>query len=205
MGKMVWGWAAVLGAVLCGAPAWAEGDPAKAPPDAEPPAAAAAPAPSQTADPQKETDAAAQLNGTAWEIQLVPMPGEPSKRPLKDVLKFQGGTVTAERLASDGHPASNYTLTVGDDGIPVWETMQTVEGKGVVFWRGEVYGDRMSGILSKHPLEGAAQDFSFSGRSMSAADQPPPAPAQVDAAPAQQPAPQEGEPKPKKKKKKGWW
>ena len=115
--------------------------------------------------------AAAQLNGTQWAIELTPMYGKKPKRPLKDTVAFEQGTVTSEELSSDGYPTSNYTLTVGDDGISVWETMQTSERNGVVFWRGEVHGETMRGILSKHPLKGDAEDYTFVGHQAGATDQ----------------------------------
>ncbi len=91
------------------------------------------------------------------------MSGEKLKKPMQDTLKFQQGKLTSAMLTKDGYVSSNYTLTVGDDAIPVWETMQVHPEKGNAFWRGELHGDTMSGILSRHPLEGPAQDYSFLG------------------------------------------
>ena len=112
----------------------------------------------------KEKEAAALLNGTIWSIEWTPLSGGKPKKPLKDTLTFENGKVTSETLSRDGYPTSNYTLTVGEDGVTVWETMQTKEKTGVVFWRGERQGDTMRGILSKQPADGPPVDHSFSGR-----------------------------------------
>jgi hypothetical protein len=157
----------------------------------------------------KETEAQTELSGT-WEIELTPMSGE--KPPFKEVLQFERGKVTAERLASDGYPSSSFTLTVGGDGIPVWETMQTKAEEGVVFWRGELRGEIMTGILSKHSLDGATEDYNFVGRRRSASA-PSAAGAQgatvqvaaaaTTAEPVQPTVSSDATSK--KKKKKGWW
>ncbi len=154
------------------------------------------------------------LNGTEWTIELTPMYGGKPKQPLSDTLQFVRGKVTAAGLAKDSYVPSNCTVTVGDDGVPVWETMQTSENKGVVFWRGELHGDTMRGILSKHPVEGNTEDYSFAGKqsgTVSALSPAASAPAQPHAAQANQPAPaaptpsKNENPDAGKKRKKGWF
>ena len=175
-----------------------------------PPPAAASPevAASQQSDKAvREAEAAARLNGTQWAIELTPMSGQKPKRPMKDTLRFEQGQITSEQLSTTGYSTSNYTLTVGDDGVPVWETMQTSKAKGVVFWRGELHGDTMRGILSEHPLEGTAQDHSFIGQRASAAMAPSEPSPSVETQPQPQPdltPPQPEETKPKKARE-GWF
>ena len=111
----------------------------------------------------KQANAVAQLNGTEWNIELTSMSGKAAKHPLKDTLKFTQGKIESSKLVAESFMASNYTVTVGDDEIPVWETMQTSTEKGTAFWRGELHQDTMSGVLSKHPLKGEAEDYSFVG------------------------------------------
>lgn len=169
----------------------------------------------------KEAEAAAQLNGTEWNIELNPMYGEPPGRSLKDTLEFSNGKIISTRMNKEGFPTSNYTITVGDDGVAVWETMQTSETEGVAFWRGELHGDSMRGILSQHPLEGTTVDYSFTSQSMRKAAAPLPGPSKdsVSAPPqtlpsqeASSPPASEGgtpeedttPPKPKKARK-GWF
>ena len=121
----------------------------------------------------REKETASRLNETEWEIQLSSLSGGQKKEPLKDTLRFEKGKVSSQWLVGSGYPSTNYTLTAGEDGSVVWETMQTREGEGVAFWRGELSADAMRGILSKHPQKGDAIDYSFSGR-MTGKITPPP-------------------------------
>jgi hypothetical protein len=125
---------------------------------------------SVAADPQADAakrakaraEATTKLNGT-WAVELMPMFGD-KKQPKPDTLSFDQGKVSSSTLGKDGYSVTNATISVGDDGVPVWETMQTSEGKGVAFWRGELHGETMTGVLSKHPVEGSTEDYSFSGK-----------------------------------------
>lgn len=171
---------------------------------------------------KRDQEAAALLNGTLWSVEMMPLSGEKGKKPLQDTLKFEGGKITSTALSKEGYPTSNYTLTVGEDGLVVWETMQTKEGAGVVFWRGERQGDTMRGILSKQPTEGKNTDYSFSGKILVSPETPPGAPPATATPPEQvnpPPLPSDGSsvgagaptqsaPRPKAttaQKKKGWW
>jgi hypothetical protein len=132
-------------------PAWAEKNPAVKP---------VVPAANPAADLVKEAEA--KLRGTVWMIKLTPIGGS-SGAAKEDRLNFAQGKIASDKMISDGFPASNYTLTVGDDLVPVWETMQSGGDKGVAFWRGELHGEIMRGILSKHLTQGGTEDYSFSG------------------------------------------
>ena len=147
----------VLGMVLVGAgSARAVEETAKSPPVESPP---------QTVKPQQaEETVRAQLDGTRWMLQLTPLAGGEKAKSQKDTVTFDAKQISSERLTKAGFPASNYTLTIGDDGVAVWETMQTKEGEGVAFWRGELHGATMRGVLSKHPADGTPEDFSFTGQ-----------------------------------------
>ncbi len=165
------------------------------------PIAAPAASPAALAAQKAKQKAAAQLNGTEWVVECTPMSGEKLKKPMTDTLQFNNGKLTSTRLTKDGYMPSNYTLSVGDDGVPIWETMQTGD-TGMASWRGELHGETMTGIFSHHPVEGAAQDYSFLGHpsgtvastSAPAASTPSPA----AAAPSKKPHPEQS-------KKKGWF
>ncbi len=135
--------------------------------------AASTETPSQSAKREQQAKAAAELSGSQWSLAFTPMSGEKLKKPLTDTVEFTQGKVTATKLTSEGFTASNYTLTVGYDGVPVWETMQNSEKGDVAFWRGELHGNTMSGILSKHPASGGTEDFSFTGQRTGEASAPP--------------------------------
>ncbi len=182
----------------------------------EPGPAAALPAPSAPpakAPPSQEDLVRAQIDGTRWLLEFTPMAAD--GKAYKDTVRFDARRTGAERLVKQGFPETNYTLTLGDDGVAVWETMQSREEGGLVFWRGEFHGQTMRGILSKHPAEGPAEDYSFTGReekgrSVALGGAPPAlAPSAVSTLPAGSPAapasaPTAAQSAPKKKKR-GWW
>lgn len=146
-------------------------DPAAAVPaePASPPAQTApvqAPAPLAEAAQQraqKEADARTRITGTRWAIEWTPVGAGEKAKSQKDTVSFDDRQITSERLSKAGYPASNYTLTVQDDGVIIWETMQTKDGEGVAFWRGELHGTAMRGVLSKHPLSGESEDYTITG------------------------------------------
>lgn len=156
-----WWLLGVVGAVVIGIAV--EALAAKAAPRAKGSAASA-----EMAKAARVQEVQAALEGTEWVLELAPM-GEQGTRPTKDTLQFEQGKVQSQQLAKTGFPATNYTISVGDDGTPVWETMQTAEDTSVVFWRGELYGETMRGIASKHPAKGQVMDLAFSGRRIGAA------------------------------------
>ncbi len=84
---------------------------------------------------EAEKKALEALNGTHWAIELSPLSGEPPKHPPKDTVGFDKGKVMSEKLSAAGFPATNCTVTVGSDGVAVWETMQTGQDSSVAFWR----------------------------------------------------------------------
>ena len=163
----------------------------------------------------REAKAAEALSNTVWSAEFSPLSGEKPKKPVKDTLTFQGSKVSSESLSRDGYTPTNYTVTVPDESTVIWETMQTKEGGGVVFWRGERQQDSMRGILSKHPEKGAAVDYSFSanlmGEKPAAAAAPAAAavkqPATAAAASSQVSASKQAPAPPPQttEKKKGWW
>lgn len=180
------------------------GDVAPAPqaPAAQPAAAA------KSINPEEQLRA--QLDGTQWAIQLTPTSGSKEAKPKEDSVSFTAKQVTSDFLSKAGYPSSNYSLSIGDDGRGVWETMQTKEGEGVAFWRGELEGTRMFGVLSKHPLEGDPEDYSFSGQLTTEKAIAIPAPAKPAAVQAQPAAPSPAtaapaRPKTPAKKKRGWF
>lgn len=120
-----------------------------------------APQPATPKDPTESLRSA--LDGTQWTIEWTPL-GDGKGKPHKDTVTFTGPKVSSQRLSKAGYPDTNYTLTAQEAQPPVWETMQTKEETGVVFWRGEIHGATMRGVISMHPKEGSPEDFAFSGK-----------------------------------------
>ena len=171
--------------------------------------------PAQTTPEQKVAEANAKLSAAVWNIELTPVSSGSSSKPAKDTLRFEQGKLASDALSSQGYMKSNYTLTVGGDSVPVWETMQANEQVGVVFWRGEIRGDTMRGVLSKHPIQGNTEDFSFVGHQgsmppMQAMPATAPVVERSVATPAPTTLPAQSArpaalPAPEKPKKKGWF
>jgi hypothetical protein len=103
----------------------------------------------------------AQLNNSQWPAELLAMSGEGKKH--KDTLLFKDNRFSSETYAKQGFAATNYTLSVQEDGSMVWETMQTAENGQLVFWRGEISSDMksMRGVVSKQKAAGESEDYSF--------------------------------------------
>ncbi len=117
----------------------------------------------EVAGPDLVKEAEVKLRGSVWAIKMTPISGGKDSPAKEDRVSFDGGKIVSDKLSAEGYGSSNYTLTVGDDGVPVWETMQSAGDKGLAFWRGELHGEMMRGILSKHATQGPTEDYSFSG------------------------------------------
>lgn len=104
------------------------------------------------------------LNGFAWTLEVAPSGVKKEDRKVTpDTLIFKDGKMSSEGLAKKGYGTSNYTLTVGDDGVPVFETMQRDEKEGVAFWRGELVEGKIRGVISIQEAKSSAVSFGFSG------------------------------------------
>ena len=177
-----WLMVAVACVALC-APAWAaQPEKQDTQPVASPAAKPAVPAPVATVSPQEKLreQVRAKLNGTNWTLELKP---ETGGKTVQDTVTFEGRTVKSSWLTKSGYNVSNYSLQVSEDGSAVWETMQSKEGEGLAFWRGELAGEKMSGVLSKQPKEGTPMSYNFSATKVASAAPATPAAPAVKAAP----------------------
>ena len=100
---------------------------------------------------------AEELDATEWEVKLMPVSGGDE---TLDTLNFTQGRFISGKLNTTGYTASNYTLTIEDNGKIIWETMQTGP-QGTASWRGELEQGIMRGILSLRQDGKEPQDFSF--------------------------------------------
>ncbi len=105
-----------------------------------------------------------------------------SLKPGADTVIFDNGRVSSTGL--NGYAPSSFTVKADKAGATTWEAMQTNPQEGVVFWRGELKGDEMRGSLSKQPIEGSAEDYSFIGRETRENPPAAAAPASTDGSPA---------------------
>jgi hypothetical protein len=103
------------------------------------------------------------LEGSTWEIRILPKNSASSELAEKDVLLFSGNKVSSRVLASAGVDGSNYTVKHQPDGSLVWETMQTGKNGEVICWRGEWRDSMMRGIMTKQARDQAMETFNFMG------------------------------------------
>lgn len=103
------------------------------------------------------------IRSREWTIYLFPSGQSYGKKlPMQvDVLTFIDGKVASKNLTAAGYGDSNYTPSLMDKDVVVWETMQTNDGGDLVFWRGELRGNVMVGVLSMHPKKGGVTEYSF--------------------------------------------
>jgi len=107
---------------------------------------------------QKKTE----LNGKEWNIELKPMVASGKAKVEADVISFAEDKVTSKNSAALGHPATNFSVRLEEDGTVIWETMQVSEKDGTAFWRGDIGPDGvMRGVLSKRDIKGNVKDFNF--------------------------------------------
>ncbi|HOW42458.1 MAG TPA: hypothetical protein P5110_03315 [Candidatus Omnitrophota bacterium] len=104
---------------------------------------------------------AGELNNTEWQIELTPLSGKGKKET--DVVTFSNNQVVIGNYLKKGFVATNYTVSIQDDGTGVWETMQSSEKAGTAFWRGEMDKTMqvMRGILSYQVDDKTKHDYSF--------------------------------------------
>ncbi len=103
------------------------------------------------------------LDGTQWEVHVVPMAGDQTSAVQVDFLQFGRNQVMSKASAADGFAHSNYTLTPQPNGHLLWETMQTNQRGEVVCWHGESQGVRMRGVVTRQPAGKALETFNFVG------------------------------------------
>ncbi|MGE5307565.1 MAG: hypothetical protein ACM3OC_00590 [Deltaproteobacteria bacterium] len=109
----------------------------------------------QTADKKRQ-----EIENTEWQIELTPLNGKGKKEA--ETIVFSASQVKLVGYGKKGFPSTNYTLSVQDSGLVIWETMQTSEKAGITFLRGEMPDmQTMRGILSYHPDPKTTEDYSF--------------------------------------------
>ncbi|MBU1087198.1 MAG: hypothetical protein KKD05_06725 [Candidatus Omnitrophica bacterium] len=101
------------------------------------------------------------LDNTSWNTEIFPIAG--GGKIQKEALVFSDNKFYAEQFKQNGFMSTNYTLTLKDDGMIIWETMQSADDGQVIFWRGEMNEDmtEMRGVLSKQKSPGESESFTF--------------------------------------------
>lgn len=102
-----------------------------------------------------------EMNGFSWEIEMTPMAGKGKK--FSESVIFSDGKVSFKNFSLKGFEPTNFSLKLQDDKTLVWETMQTSEKSGVLFWRGEISPDNkiMRGVASHQVNEKTKEGYTF--------------------------------------------
>lgn len=105
------------------------------------------------------------LEDLVWEIQFTPkaVSSEVAGATQKDTLSFKEGKFVSNALMKEGFAPSKYSTRYKEEGVVVWETMQTKKDGTTVNWYGEYNGKVMKGVLSEIPANGKSREFSFVG------------------------------------------
>ncbi len=101
------------------------------------------------------------LNGTIWEVELVSEEPDGTIKAIHDKIRFTGKSFESSYFTSQGFSRSNYTVTLNNNGVITWETIQRNDRGELVSWRGDWQGNKMEGVMSYRPVESQPQDFSF--------------------------------------------
>ncbi len=107
-----------------------------------------------------EAKATVALGAREWNVDFRSTDPASKVKPWSDTLILADGKLNSKYLAEKGYPVSNIKVTV-EDGLIIWETMQGTQKGDIAFWRGELRGDSMSGLLSLKPPVGETNEFSF--------------------------------------------
>ncbi len=105
--------------------------------------------------------AAEKLNNTQWVIRLIKIPAEIRRSFTEDVLRFAENKIESKLLAKEGFTPTSYSLSLKGENMVIWETMQTDAKGNLAFWKGEMEGERMRGVLSRQPKDKPATDYTF--------------------------------------------
>ena len=100
-----------------------------------------------------EQSARGALQSREWPVYLSLESGK--GKTETDILIFTAeGQVSAKNLFAKGYSQSNFRLTPQDDGSAVWETMQVDKDKNLVFLRGVLKENEMTGSFFMKPVKG---------------------------------------------------
>jgi hypothetical protein len=110
----------------------------------------------------------ASLEGTEWDIRLMPLHAMPVNAQSQDVIAeesvaFAQKQMTSQALGRDGFTPSRYTMTPQPDGTLNWETIQVNPSGETLLWQGEWQGSAMRGVMTRQAQGGKPEHFTFVG------------------------------------------
>jgi hypothetical protein len=105
------------------------------------------------------------INDTKWELKMAGVDAKGKKKEKLDTLILEKNTFIAEGFQRKGFTATNYSVSVQDDGTTSLSTMQ-VSTKEIAFWNAYVTPgtDRISGKVTITPKTGTPEQYVFDGK-----------------------------------------
>lgn len=103
------------------------------------------------------------LNGTEWEVKMIPTDKKDIQGVEYDKIRFSDDQVVSKNMAAKGFQPTFYTLTSNEEGVIIWETMQTGPAGDIVAWRGEWANGQMRGVINQQMASGETRTFHFVG------------------------------------------
>ena len=102
-----------------------------------------------------------ELEGTEWEIEMVPSFTGKTRKKITDKIKFHEGLFSSGYFLDRGFTGAPFKLTSKGAGATLWEAVQSNPKGETVSWSGDWIGDVMRGKASYQPKGQAPQEFSF--------------------------------------------
>ena len=112
-----------------------------------------------------EPSAAAELEGTSWQAQLVPDDPEADKKghyPFTETLVFAEGKVSMTECNKWGFAPSGYTVTRSGDSI-LFTAEQVAGNGGRMAWQAEFKGAAFKGTMTWTRNDGKVRKYTFAG------------------------------------------
>lgn len=103
----------------------------------------------------------AELDGTAWNIELVLTDRGNRENIVKDKIIFNQGRFSSSYFGGKGFRSASYFLVPQSQGAALWQTAQSDPSGASVRWSGDWRGNAMKGLLTFQSSDGAVQGFSF--------------------------------------------
>ncbi|MCM8801380.1 MAG: hypothetical protein NC912_05180 [Candidatus Omnitrophica bacterium] len=107
------------------------------------------------------SEAKLRLSKRDWIVICNPLDLAKTSFQTTDVLTFSEERFTSKNLSAQGFVSVPYTLALQEDGSITWEAILENEKIGVVFWRGKLKDNSLSGFFTVLSNEGELKDFSF--------------------------------------------
>jgi hypothetical protein len=104
-----------------------------------------------------------ELDGTTWAIKTIVSVGKNGEKVTEeDTLLFKDKKFLSANYETKGYTATNYSLTVSEDDVTSFGTMQ-IKDKETTFWKGEIADGKINGSIHVQYPSGKNETRYFTG------------------------------------------